>query len=95
LGSTYNTFTAAVDGKIKSINNNDYYTSLGAVIIQDNAMDGIYKNTSANVNAAYHLTVDDKGNGLTFGLGVIYNNTKIDFSQLSFDTQLSSAGFNR
>lgn len=29
LGSTYNTFAAAADGKINSINNNSYYTALG------------------------------------------------------------------
>lgn len=65
------------------------------MVIAEKAMDGIFKSTYLNLNTSYHLSLDNKGNGLAIGLGYINNNTRIDFSQLSFDQQLSSIGFDR
>ena len=47
LGSTYNTETISVDGKVNSINDDNYFLSLGGMLIQDKAMDGIFKSTYA------------------------------------------------
>ena len=100
VGSAYRTKTISVDGKIyedEDYNiNSSNYLGLGAMILQDDALDGAYKNTYVSLNTAYHITFDKDGkHGLAVGLGWVYNKTTIDFSQLSFGQQLSSAGFNR
>jgi type IX secretion system PorP/SprF family membrane protein len=84
----------SVDGKLKRIDD-DNYLGIGGMVIAEKAMDGIFKSTYFNINTSYHLSLDNKGNGLAIGLGYINNNTRIDFSQLSFDQQLSSIGFDR
>ena len=94
IGSTYRTKSLSIDGKLLN-NDFDDYLGVGGMLMLDDAMDGIYKSTYFSLNAAYHLTLDDKGNGIAAGIGWIYNSTMIDFSQLSFSQQLSSAGFNR
>ena len=94
IGSSYITQSISLDGKLKSFDD-DNYLGIGGMIIAEKAMDGIYKSTYLNINTAYHLSLDNKGNGLAVGLGYINNNTRIDFSQLSFDSQLSSIGFDR
>lgn len=94
IGSTYITQSLSIDGKLKKIDD-DNYLGIGGMIIAEKAMDGIFKSTYLNLNTSYHLSLDNKGNGLAIGLGYINNNTRIDFSQLSFDQQLSSIGFDR
>lgn len=94
IGSSYITQSLSVDGKLKKLDD-DNYLGIGGMVIAEKAMDGIFKSTYLNINTAYHLSLDNKGNGLAVGLGYINNNTRIDFSQLSFDQQLSSIGFDR
>lgn len=94
IGSSYITQSLSVDGKLKKLDD-DNYLGIGGMVIAEKAMDGIFKSTYVNINTAYHLSLDNKGNGLAVGLGYINNNTRIDFSQLSFDQQLSSIGFDR
>ena len=99
-GSTFRTKTLSADGKL--FEDKQYntvignYLGLGGMVLQDDAMDGAYRNTYFSLNTAYHVTFDRDGyHGLAVGLGWIYNKTIIDFSQLNFGEQLSSAGFNR
>ena len=94
IGSSYITQSLSVDGKLKKLDD-DNYLGIGGMVIAEKAMDGIFKSTYININTAYHLSLDNKGNGLAVRLGYINNNTRIDFSQLSFDQQLSSIGFDR
>jgi type IX secretion system PorP/SprF family membrane protein len=94
IGSSYITQSLSVDGKLKKLDDENYL-GIGGMVIAEKAMDGIFKSTYLNINTAYHLSLDNKGNGLAVGLGYINNNTRIDFSQLSFDQQLSSIGFDR
>lgn len=94
IGSSYTTQSLSIDGKVKKLDD-DNYLGIGGMMIAEKAMDGIFKSTYLNINTAYHLSLDNKGNGLAVGLGYINNNTRIDFSQLSFDQQLSSIGFDR
>jgi len=94
IGSTYITQSLSIDGKLKKLDD-DNYLGIGGLVIAEKAMDGIFKSTYFNINTSYHLSLDNKGNGLAVGLGYINNNTRIDFSQLSFDQQLSSIGFDR
>lgn len=97
LGSPYKTKSISVDGKIiEGEYDNTSYVGVGGMLLLDDAMDGIYKNTHFTLNAAYHVTFDaDAVHGFALGLGAIYNKTNIDFGKLSFGQQISSTGFNR
>ncbi|MEI6585975.1 MAG: PorP/SprF family type IX secretion system membrane protein [Sediminibacterium sp.] len=94
VGSSYITQSLSIDGKLKKFDDENYL-GIGGMVIAEKAMDGIYKSTYFNLNTSYHLSFDNRGNGLAVGLGYINNNTRIDFSQLTFDQQLSSIGFDR
>ena len=94
IGSSYITQSLSIDGKLKKIDDENYL-GIGGMVIAEKAMDGIFKSTYFNINTSYHLSLDNRGNGLAIGLGYINNNTRIDFSQLTFDQQLSNIGFDR
>ena len=94
IGAPYRTKTLSVESKIRNEHNEDYW-GLGGMVLLDEAMDGIYKSTYITLNAAYHLFLDDNGNALAAGLGYINNKTLINFTELTFDQQLSNMGFNR
>ena len=94
IGSPYTTKTLSLEGRIKNKYDDDYW-GIGGMVLLDAAMDGIYKSTYVTLNASYHLQFDDKGNGIAGGLGFISNKTMINFSDLTFDQQLSNTGFNR
>lgn len=94
IGSPYTTKTLSVERKLVN-SYNDNYWGIGGMVMLDAAMDGIYKSTYISLNAAYHLALDENGNGLAAGLGYINNRTMISFADLTFDQQLSSMGFNR
>lgn len=91
------TTSLSFDGKLfKQQSNANNYIGGGVFFMQDKALSGAYKSTSLNLIASSHISLDeDDNNGLSIGLGGNYSNTFIDFSQLSFSTQLSSSGFNR
>jgi type IX secretion system PorP/SprF family membrane protein len=90
--STYNTRQVTIDAKVKEIDETNYF-GVGGMFISDNAMDGLYKSNYFSLNGSYHFALDANGNGLALGIGVVGNNTRVDFSQLSFDQQLGSSGF--
>lgn len=94
IGSPYVTKSLSFEGKIRN-EYNDNYWGLGGMVLLDAAMDGIYKSTYVSFNAAYHLSLDENGNGLSAGLGYINNRTVINFADLTFDQQLSNMGFSR
>ena len=77
IGSSYITQSLSIDGKLKKFDDENYL-GIGGMIIAEKAMDGIYKSTYFNLNTSYHLTLDNRGNGLAVGLGYINNNTRID-----------------
>jgi type IX secretion system PorP/SprF family membrane protein len=96
FGSSYNTRSVSVDGKVYQVEGSPNYVGLGVMFMQDDAMDGVYKNTNISLNASVHVTLDkDEVHGLSGGLGFIYNKTNIFFNDLTTGQQLSSSGFNR
>ncbi len=96
FGSNYNTKSVSVDGKVRQLEGSPNYVGLGLMFMQDDAMDGAYKNTNITLNAAVHVGLDkDEIHGLSGGLGFIYNKTNIYFDQLTTGQQLASSGFNR
>ncbi len=72
------------------------YIGGGILFLQDKGMGGIYKSSSFNFAASTHISLDaDDLHSISGGLGGTYSNTLINFSQLTFNAQLSSIGFNR
>ena len=94
IGSPYSTQSFSMDGKLRKIDE-DNYLGIGGMVLADRSMEGAFKSTYLNFNAAYHLSLDNRGNGLAVGLGFINNNTRVDYSSLTTDQQLSSTGFDR
>lgn len=92
-----NTTSLSFDGKLFRQKNNDQnYIGAGIFFLQDYGLSGAYKSNSFNLALSSHISLDqDDMHSLSVGLGGSYSNTLIDFSQLSFATQLSAAGFNR
>jgi type IX secretion system PorP/SprF family membrane protein len=94
IGSPYSTQSFSIDGKLKKMDD-DNFLGIGGMILADRSMEGAFKSTYINLNASYHLSIDSKGNGLAVGLGFINNNTRVDYSSLTTDQQLSNTGFDR
>lgn len=98
LGTTYDTKTVAIDGRVYQNETNQSYVGLGAMFLLDEAMAGIYKSNFISLNSSYHIALggdDGKKHTLTAGLGWIYNKTNIDYNNLTSSQQLSFTGFNR
>ncbi|SKA13425.1 PorP/SprF family type IX secretion system membrane protein [Sediminibacterium ginsengisoli] len=92
-----NTTSLSFDGKlIRQKSNDKNYIGGGLLFLQDYGLGGAYKSNSFNLVLSSHVSLDyEDVNGLSIGLGGTYSNTLIDFNQLTFASQLSSAGFNR
>ena len=92
-----NTTSASLDGKLfKQKGNENNYLGAGLLFIQDKGLAGAYKNNSINLAFSSHISLDQEDvHSLAGGLGGSFNNTVIDYSQLTFSQQISSAGFNR
>ncbi len=92
-----NTTSLSFDGKLyKNKYDEHNYIGGGLLFLQDNGLAGAYKSSSFNFALSSHLSLDaDDVQGISAGIGGTYSNTIIDFSQLSFASQLSSSGFNR
>jgi type IX secretion system PorP/SprF family membrane protein len=90
--STYNTRQVSVDAKMFEFDETNYF-GIGGMFISDKAMDGLYKSNYYSLNGSYHFALDANGSGVGLGIGVVGNNTRVDFSGLSFDQQLGNSGF--
>lgn len=92
--SPYSTQTISIDGKLKALENQNYF-GIGGMVLSEKAMAGLYKSNFINLNASYHQALDDNGNGISVALGMVNNSTRVDLGGLTFDQQLSSTGFNQ
>lgn len=92
-----NTTALSFDGKIyKQPYRASNYVGLGFMILQDAGLQGAFKNNLFQLSASSHVSLDEDDNhGICAGLGVSYNNTIINFNDLTFSPQLSLDGFNR
>lgn len=90
--SMYHTQQITLDGKIGTQSERNYF-GLGGMFLADKALEGLYKSNQLSLNGSYHFALNEYGSGLALGIGVIGNNTRVDFSQLTFDQQLGSSGF--
>lgn len=91
------TSSISFDGKLfKQKENEKNYIGGGLLFLQDKGLGGAYKSNSFTGILSSHVSLDGEDtHGLSLGLGGTYSNTMIDFSQLSFASQLGSSGFNR
>jgi type IX secretion system PorP/SprF family membrane protein len=90
--STYNTQQVTIDAKVSEFDETNYF-GIGGTFVSDKAMEGLYKSNHFNLNGSYHFALDANGNGMALGIGIVGNNTRVDFSELTFDQQLGSSGF--
>jgi type IX secretion system PorP/SprF family membrane protein len=88
----YNTQSVTIDGKLRELDEKNYF-GIGGMFISDKAMEGLFKSNHYSINGSYHMALGPNGSGLALGIGIVGNNTRADFSQLSFDSQLGSSGF--
>lgn len=69
---------------------------LGTMLMYDQAMSGVAKNTYASLNMAYNVKLSEGEviNRLGMGMGLIYGRKYVDFSRLDFEEQFVGNGFN-
>ena len=96
--STYNTSSIALDAKIPMPNKvTDDVLAVGGMVLLDNVNNGVFRTTQVTLNAAYHKVLGSNYQSksiLSFGTGVTYGESKLDYSLLSFDQQFDFDGFN-
>jgi len=90
--------TALVAGDFKFGNSNTNYTqspfNIGVQLMQDKSMSGAFKSNYGGIIGSYHVKIDPSENQtLGVGLSLNYGTRRIDFSNISFDTQFTSGGF--
>ena len=92
----FNTFTASFDiktnrNKITTPN----YWGLGFMAMRDETLNGAFSSTYASADGSFHLALDeDEHHHLALGAAFIYGSRRLDFSQLTFEQQFTSEGFN-
>ena len=93
----FNTTSVSFDGKLfKQKDKETNYIGGGLMFMQDYGMSGAYKNNSFHGILSSHVAIDENDyHGLSIGLAATYTNLIIDYTQLSFSSQLASSGFNR
>lgn len=97
LVDPFTTATIAGDIKIGSYDpeGGQHPLNLGFQLMQDKSMAGAFKSSYAGMMASYHVKLDDADNqSLGAGLSINYGNRRIDFSDISFDRQFASGGYN-
>jgi type IX secretion system PorP/SprF family membrane protein len=95
--SPYN--TATISGEYKLMVEDlpeKHIMGVGAMLLYDKAMAGIYKASFASVNLDYHLNLNE-GYGvhrIGAGIGGSYGRKYFDYSRLMFPDQFTGSGFN-
>ena len=69
--------------------------NVGIQLMQDKSMAGAFKSSYGGLMASYHVNLDAAENqSIGAGLSINYGNRRIDFSDISFDRQFTSGGYN-
>jgi hypothetical protein len=91
----YRTLVSGWDSRFKNADpEQTNYFGVGAQVISDQAMGGIINSNYITLDFAYHLFLDaNLQNELSLGLGVIYGQTYLDKSQLSFEEGFSTGSY--
>lgn len=72
-----------------------YKAGVGLYVMNDRALNGVVQTNSVGLSAAYHVGLDMYGDQ-SIGIGVqgTYNQRRIDYSRLTFESQFGPGGFN-
>jgi type IX secretion system PorP/SprF family membrane protein len=94
-GSPYTTFTFSADAKILTgqlVEGN--ILGAGLTFVNDKTMDGAVQTNNLIVSGAYHIALfDDPYQTIGLGFQGSYNEKRIDFSRLLFESQYNNGGF--
>lgn len=84
----FKTIVVGYDTRIIASEYSNSYLGVGGQIISDQVMNGVMKFNTIGLNMAYHIFLDNNLNkNLSLGLGVIYNESIIDRTNLRFGDQ--------
>ena len=89
------TTSIQADGKIGYENSSKQRPiSLGVLFMNDNSMNGTFVSNYISAAASYQITLDKKENQkLSIGLLASYCNRRMDFSNISFQQQFATGGY--
>ncbi|MBL7696541.1 MAG: PorP/SprF family type IX secretion system membrane protein [Chitinophagaceae bacterium] len=91
-GSPYTTFTASGDAHI--LKNEGGVLGMGLVFLNDKVMDGVVQTNRISFSTGYHIAIDrDNIQKLSVGFQGSYNESRIDFARLQFESQFSEGGY--
>lgn len=94
-GSPYSTSTLSVDfSPLKNKLNDGNRLGIGFSFLNDKTMEGAVLFNTISLSTAYNISLDeDNVHSIGLGFQGMYNERRIDYSKLSFETQLGSGGF--
>ncbi len=94
-GDPYITGTVSFDTKIlkNKIGSNDRW-GLGVHALYDQSSGGIFKNNYLSISTAFHKGLDADGDqSIGIGLQASFARNRVDFNNLSFNSQFNGSGF--
>ena len=97
LVDPFTTMLVAGDVKVGAYDpeNGQHPFNIGIQFMRDQSMGGAFKSSYGGLMASYHVKLDEADNqSIGAGLSINYGNRRIDFSDISFDRQFTSGGFN-
>jgi type IX secretion system PorP/SprF family membrane protein len=94
-GSPYTTFTFSGDAQLLSGQITEgNILGAGLTFVNDKTMDGAVQTNNLIVSGAYHISIfDDPYQTVGVGFQGSYNEKRIDFSRLLFESQYNNGGF--
>lgn len=94
--SPFTTTTASIEKKYTTGVTGNNALGFGVSLVSDASNSGLLKNTFFAFGAAYHLSLDAKGDEhLSLGLQTVYANRLVDAGKFDFQSQFGSMGFQR
>jgi type IX secretion system PorP/SprF family membrane protein len=86
--------TQVVGGEVKLIKEQagSNFIALGMTLMNDQTMNGAFRNNYANASLAYHLVLSPN-HRLAAGFQGAYGHRRLDYSRLTFGTQFTGRGF--
>lgn len=91
-GSPYTTFAAS--GDMHVLKNDGGVLGLGLTFLNDKAMDGVVQMNSVSFGTGYHIALDEESmQRVSVGFQGSYNEKRIDFTRLAFESQFGNGGY--
>jgi type IX secretion system PorP/SprF family membrane protein len=94
-GEPFTTTTISFDTKGKSFTSNEFDTwAIGVSALTDKAAGGLLTSNYAGISGAYHKALDENGYAsLGVGFQAAYVTRKVDLTNMSYNSQFTSGGF--